>query len=154
VLRFRRLLEAHQRGVTILEGVVRVPQARGLRTPRGTIVNATNIAARSFARRVRGKRDSEMQQTKNGWQWRLGMKVHVGFDAHSKVIYSAVTSTANEAHGKAPAVRDFTNRKCKWKQLNDEAIKSENGNESRIGSRAEHSIGVTKRVFRFQPEIA
>jgi hypothetical protein len=41
-----------------------------------------------------------------------------------------------------------------WKHLNDEAIKAENGNKSRNGSRAEHSIGVTKRVFRFQPEIA
>jgi hypothetical protein len=77
------------------------------------------------------------------------MKVHVGSDAHSNAIHSVVTSKANKADYKAPGVRDFTCRQCKWKHLADAAIKAENRNGSGIGTRAEHSIGVATRVFGF-----
>lgn len=44
----------------------------------------------------------------------------------------------------APNTRDFTNRQCTWKHFIDEAIKAKNSNKSRIRSRVEHSIGVSR----------
>ena len=105
------------------------------------------------------------------------MKAHVGVDSQTKVIHSVVVTPANTAdckvldqllHGaegrvygdqayksegaviraKAPQAKDFTNRQCKWKYI-DEAIKAKNQTKSRIRSRVEHSIGVIKRVFGF-----
>jgi IS5 family transposase len=178
VMRFRHLLEEQQLGVRIFEEVGRVLLKRGLRLSKGTIVDATIIAAPSSTKNAEGSRDPEMHQTKKGNQWHFGMKVHVGVDAQSKVIHSVVTTPANTAdckvlaqllHGeearvygdqayksqrhviraRAPRARDFTNRQCKWKHFIDEAIKAKNRTKSRIRSRVEHSIGVIKRVFGF-----
>jgi transposase, IS5 family len=178
VMRFRHLLEEHRLGVRIFEEVGRVLLKRGLRLSKGTIVDATIIAAPSSTKNAEGSRDPEMHQTKKGKQWHFGMKVHVGVDAQSKVIHSVVTTPANTAdckvlgqllHGqegrvygdqayksqghviraKAHRARDFTNRQCKWKHYIDEAIQAKNRTKSRIRSRVEHSIGVIKRVFGF-----
>jgi len=178
VMRFRHLLEEHQLGAKIFEEVGRVLLKRGLRLSKGTIVDATIIAAPSSTKNAEGERDPEMHQTKKGNQWHFGMKAHIGVDAKSKVIHSVVVTPANTAdskvldrllHGdegrvygdqaykgkgelirtKAPKARDFTNRQCKWKHRIDEAIKAKNRNKSRIRSRVEHSIGVIKRVFGF-----
>jgi len=178
VMRFRHLLEEHQLGARIFEEVGRVLQGRGLRLSKGTIVDATIIAAPSSTKNAEGERDPEMHQTKKGNQWYFGMKAHVGVDAKSKVIHSVVVTPANTAdckvldqllHGdegrvygdqaykgkgqvirtKAPKARDFTNRQCKWKDRIDEAIKAKNHTKSRIRSRVEHSIGLIKRVFGF-----
>ena len=178
VMRFRHLLEAHELGVRIFEEVGRVLLERGLRLSKGTIVDATIIAAPSSTKNAEGSRDPEMHQTKKGNQWHFGMKVHVGVDAQSKVIHSVVTTPANTAdckvlgqllHGqegrvygdqayksqgpviraKAPRARDFTNRQCKWQRFTDAAIQAKNRTKSRIRSRVEHSIGVIKRVFGF-----
>lgn len=179
VMRFRHLLEAHQLGAKLFEEVGRVLLARGLRLSRGTIVDATIIAAPSSTKNAEGSRDPEMHQTKKGNEWHFGMKMHVGVDSQSKVIHSVVVTPANTAdckvlgqllHGeerrvygdqayksqgqviraKAPQARDFTHRQCKWKHFIDEAIKAKNRTKSRIRSRVEHSIGVVKRVFGFR----
>jgi len=179
VMRFRHLLEAHQLGARIFEEVGRVLLARGLRLSRGTIVDATIIAAPSSTKNAEGGRDPEMHQTKKGNEWHFGMKMHVGVDSQSKVIHSVVVTPANTAdckvmgqllHGaerrvygdqayksqgpliraKAPKARDFTHRQCKWQHFIDEAIKASNRAKSRIRSRVEHSIGVIKRVFGFR----
>jgi len=179
VMRFRHLLEAHQLGAKIFEEVGRVLLARGLRLSRGTIVDATIIAAPSSTKNAEGGRDPEMHQTKKGNEWHFGMKMHVGVDSQSKVIHSVAVTPANTAdcqvlgqllHGeetrvygdqayksqgrviraKAPKARDFTHRQCKWKHFIDEAIKAKNRTKSRIRSRVEHSIGVIKRVFGFR----
>ncbi len=178
VMRFRHLLEEIKLGAKIFEEVGRVLQRRGLRLSKGTIVDATIIAAPSSTRNADGERDPEMHQTKKGQQWYFGMKMHAGVDSQSKVIHTAAVTLANTAdcnvmgqllHGqetrvygdqtyksqkeliraKAPKVKDFTNRQCKWKHFLDEAIKAKNQNESRIRARVEHSIGVIKRVFGF-----
>jgi IS5 family transposase len=178
VMRFRHLLEEHRLGREIFEAVGRVLQQRGLRLSRGTIVDATIIAAPSSTKNAEGERDPQMHQTKKGKQWYFGMKVHVGVDSRSKVIHSVVTTPANTAdckvlgdllHGqerrvygdqayksqgeriraKAPKAKDFTHRQCKWKHFTDEVIKAKNRTKSRIRSRVEHSIGVIKRVFGF-----
>ena len=178
VMRFRHLLEEHQLGEKIFAEVNRVLQRRGLRLSKGTIVDATIIAAPSSTKNADGERDPEMHQTKKGQQWYFGMKMHVGVDSQSKVIHSVVVTPANTADckvldqllrgdetrvygdqayksqrqvivAKAPKARDFTNRQCKWKHYIDEALKAKNRNKSRIRARVEHSIGVIKRVFGF-----
>lgn len=69
VMRFRHLLEEHQLGAKIFEEVGRILQARGLRLSKGTIVDATIIAAPSSTKNAEGERDPEMHQTKKGNQW-------------------------------------------------------------------------------------
>jgi IS5 family transposase len=178
VMRFRHLLEARQLGARLFEEVGRVLQRRGLRLSKGTIVDATIIAAPSSTKNAQGERDPEMHQVAKGRQWYFGMKMHVGVDTQSKVIHTVAVTPANTAdckimgqllHGeekrvygdqayksqkaliraKAPKARDFTNQQCKWKHFLDEAIQAKNRNKSRIRARVEHSIGVIKRVFRF-----
>lgn len=179
VMRFRHLLERHKLGERIFEEVGRVLVERGLRLSRGTIVDATIIAAPSSTKNAQGERDPQMHQTKKGNEWHFGMKAHVGVDSQSKVIHSVVVTPANTAdckvldqlllgherrvygdqayksqgeviRAKAPRAKDFTNRQCKWKHFVDEAIKAKNRTKSRIRSRVEHSIGVIKRVFGFR----
>lgn len=179
VMRFRHLLEKHKLGEKIFEEVGRVLMSRGLRVSKGTIVDATIIAAPSSTKNAEGARDPEMHQTKKGNEWHFGMKAHVGVDSQTKVIHSVVVTPANTAdckvmdrllHGqetrvygdqayksqgeviraKAPRAKDFTHRQCRWKHFIDEAIKAKNRTKSRIRSRVEHSIGVIKRVFGFQ----
>ena len=178
VMRFRHLIEEHKLGSKIFEEVGHVLQRRGLRLSKGTIVDATIIAAPSSTKNAEGERDPEMHQTKKGQQWYFGMKMHVGVDSQSKVIHTVAVTPANTAdckvmgqllHGqetrvygdqayksqkeviraKAPKAKDFTNRRCKWKHFLDEAIQTKNRNKSRIRARVEHSIGVIKRVFGF-----
>ena len=56
---------------------------RTLRTPsRGTIVDASIVAAPSSTKNRKGERDPEMHQTKKGNQF-FGMKAHIGVDAES-----------------------------------------------------------------------
>jgi len=178
VMRFRHLLEQHGLGQRIFEEVGRVLMSRGLRMSKGTIVDATIIAAPSSTKNANKERDPEMHQTRKGNEWYFGMKAHVGVDSQTKAIHSVVVTPANTAdckvldqllHGqetrvygdqaykgqteviraKAPKARDFINRQCKWKHFIDEAIKARNRTKSRIRSRVEHSIGVIKRVFGF-----
>ena len=178
VMRFRHLLEANKLGEKMFEEVGRVLMKRGLRLSKGTIVDATIIAAPSSTKNAQGERDPEMHQTKKGNEWHFGMKAHIGVDSQSKVIHSVVVTPANTAdckvmdqlllghetrvygdqayksqgkviRAKAPKAKDFTNRQCKWKHFIDEAIEAKNHTKSRIRSRVEHSIGVIKRVFGF-----
>jgi transposase, IS5 family len=178
VMRFRHLLEEHKLGAEIFEEVGRLLQQRGLRLSKGTIADATIIAAPSSTKNADGERDPEMHQAKKGQQWYFGMKMHLGVDSQSKVIHSVVVTPANTAdckvlgdllrgdetrvygdrayksqreliRAKAPKAKDFTNRQCKWKHYIDDAIKAKNRNKSRIRARVEHSIGVIKRVFGF-----
>ncbi len=77
VMRFRHLLEQHALGQKIFEQVGRVLLRRGLRLSKGTIVDATLIAAPSSTKNVEGRRDPEMHQTKKGNEWHFGLKAHV-----------------------------------------------------------------------------
>ena len=97
VMRFRHLLEEHELGAKIFEEVAAYLQGRGLHVSKGTIVDATIIAAPSSTKNAEGERDPEMHQTKKGKQWYFGMKAHVGVDSQSKVIHSVVATPANTA---------------------------------------------------------
>ena len=64
---------------------------------RGSIVDATIIAAPSSTKNAEGERDPEMHQTKKGNQWHFGMKAHIGVDADSGLVHTVTTTPANEA---------------------------------------------------------
>lgn len=113
LLKFRRLLEQHELTARILAEVNAHLSERGLLMRRGTVVDATIIAAPSSTKNEQGKRDPEMHQVKKGNQWHFGMKMHAGVDADSGLIHSVACTAANEAdvahahellHGRESAV--------------------------------------------------
>lgn len=95
ILRFRHLLEKHDLAVDMLRVVNDLLQAKGLMMKKGTVVDATLIAAPSSTKNASGERDPEMRQTKKGNQWYFGMKAHIGVDAHSGLVHSVAGTAAN-----------------------------------------------------------
>ena len=97
ILNFRHLLEEYDLAEDILAEVNKLLAAKGLLLKRGTIVDATIIAAPSSTKNASGERDPEMHQTKKGNQWFFGMKAHIGVDADSGLVHTVTTTAANEA---------------------------------------------------------
>jgi transposase, IS5 family len=97
ILNFRHLLEENDLAEDILKAVNVHLTRKGLLLKRGSIVDATIIAAPSSTKNVEGKRDPEMHQTKKGNQWHFGMKAHIGVDADSGLVHTITTTAANEA---------------------------------------------------------
>jgi transposase, IS5 family len=97
ILNFRHLLEANDLAPEILRRVNAHLSRKGLLLRRGSIVDATIIAAPSSTKNAEGERDPEMHQTKKGNQWYFGMKAHIGADADSGLVHTVVTTPANEA---------------------------------------------------------
>lgn len=95
ILRFRHLLEKHDLATDMLRVVNDILQAKGLTMKKGTVVDATLIAAPSSTKNAEGERDPEMKQAKKGNQWYFGMKAHIGVDAHSGLVHSVVGTAAN-----------------------------------------------------------
>jgi IS5 family transposase len=140
VCKFRHLLERHDLGRALFEQVHVQLKARGVRMSKGTIVDATIIAAPSSTKNASKQRDPDMHQTRKGQQWYFGMKAHIGVDSKTKLIHAVVATAANVhdatvlpdlLHGDetrvwgdqaykgktavirehAPNARDFTNRR-------------------------------------------
>jgi transposase, IS5 family len=178
VLHFRHLLEQHDLGRALFEQVHMHLEARGVRVSTGTIVDATIISAPSSTKNASGQRDPDMHQTRKGRQWYFGMKAHIGVDSKTKLIHAVVATAANVhdatvlpdlLHGDetrvwgdqaykgqtavirkhAPNARDFTNRRCKYRGVVDEAEKARNRTKSKVRAKVEHCFGVFKRVFGF-----
>ena len=61
----------------------------------GTIVDATIINAPSSTKNAEKKRDPEMHSTKQGNEWRFGMKCHIGVDAGSGYVHTIEVTPAN-----------------------------------------------------------
>jgi IS5 family transposase len=97
ILNFRRLLETNELAPEIFARVNRYLGRKGLLLKRGSIVDATIIAAPSSTKNAEGERDPEMHQTKKGNEWHFGMKAHIGADAESGLVHTVVTTPANEA---------------------------------------------------------
>ena len=97
VLRFRRWLDEHHLARALFEEVLASLAQRGLYLKKGTIVDATLIAAPSSTKNAEGKRDPAMRQTKKGNQWHFGMKAHIGVDAESGLVHTVTATPANEA---------------------------------------------------------
>jgi IS5 family transposase len=71
LLKFRRRIEDKQLGAALFAKVGEVLQAQGLKVGKGTIVDATIIAAPSSTKNEERERDPEMHQTRKGQQWRV-----------------------------------------------------------------------------------
>ena len=97
ILNFRHLLEENDLADDILKLVNAHLAKKGLMLKRGSIVDATIIAAPSSTKNAEGKRDPEMHQTKKGNQWHFGMKAHIAVDADSGLVHTVTTTAANEA---------------------------------------------------------
>jgi IS5 family transposase len=96
ILNFRHLLEQNDLAPEILRVVNAHLTRKGLMLKRGSIVDATIIAAPSSTKNEAGTRDPEMHQTKKGNQWYFGMKAHIGVDADSGLVHTVTTTAANE----------------------------------------------------------
>lgn len=97
ILNFRRIIEENELAPQMLERVNAYLGRKGLMLKRGSIVDATIIAAPSSTKNAEGERDPEMHQTKKGNQWYFGMKAHIGVDTDSGLVHTVVTTAANEA---------------------------------------------------------
>jgi IS5 family transposase len=97
ILKFRRLLEAHDLGAAIFATISMHLERHGLLMRQGTIVDATIIEAPSSTKNKEGARDPEMHAAKKGNQWHFGMKAHIGVDTHSGLVHSVTTTAANQA---------------------------------------------------------
>lgn len=95
VCKFRHRLEAHDLGRQLFERVWKHLEANGLTVSRGTIVDASIIAAPPSTKNRDKARDPDMHQTKKGNQWHFGMKAHIGVDSRNKLIHSVVATAAN-----------------------------------------------------------
>jgi len=95
LLKFRRLLLAHELTKALFEEINAHLTDKGLLMRTGTIVDATIIAAPSSTKNEKRERDPEMHQTKKGNQWHFGMKAHIGVDADSGLVHSVVGTAAN-----------------------------------------------------------
>ena len=97
ILDFRHLLEANDLAPKLLQCVNGHLCDRGMLLKRGTIVDATIIAAPSSTKNAANERDPEMHQTKKGNQWYFGMKAHIGVDVDSGLVHTVTTTPANES---------------------------------------------------------
>ena len=97
ILRFRHLLEQHELAAALFAEVNTVLSEKGLSMKRGSVVDATLIAAPSSTKNQDKQRDPEMSQTRKGNQWYFGMKAHIGVDAESGLIHTVECTTAKVA---------------------------------------------------------
>ena len=97
ILNFRHLLERHGLGDDLLAEITQHLAAQGVRLREGTIVDATIIAAPASTKNRAQQRDPEMHQAQKGNQWSVGMKAHIGVDAHTGLVHSLATTAANVA---------------------------------------------------------
>ena len=75
----------HQLTEAIFAEVATLLEERRLLLKRGTIVDATIIAAPPSTKNAEQERDPEMHQTRKGKQWYFGMKAHMGTDRRGMV---------------------------------------------------------------------
>jgi transposase, IS5 family len=95
LLKFRRLLLEHDLTRSLFEEINAHLSEQGLLMRKGTIVDATIIAAPSSTKNEGKTRDPEMHQTKKGKAWHFGMKAHIGVDAESGLVHSVIGTAAN-----------------------------------------------------------
>ena len=131
ILHFRHLLESHELGADLLREVTAHLSRKGLMLQRGTIVDATIVAAPSSTKNADHARDPEMPQTRKGNQWHFGLKAHIGVDTDSGLVHTVVTTAANEAdvtlvdellHGKETEVHADAGYTGADKRVDDDRI--------------------------------
>ena len=176
ILNFRHLLEANDLAEDILKAVNAHLARKGLLLKRGSIVDATIIAAPSSTKNADGERDPEMHQTKKGNQWYFGMKAHIGVDSRTKLIHSVTATAANVhdsqalpelLHGQetrvwgdaaysgqrevirqhAPKAKSFIQAKAHRHRPLSEEERTRNRTKSKVRAKVEHAFLVIKRIF-------
>lgn len=95
LLGFRHLLEEHGLTKTLFETVNSHRREHGLLLNKGTLIDATILAAPSSTKNKKKARDPQMHQTRKGKQWYFGMKAHIGADADSGLVHTLVGTAAN-----------------------------------------------------------
>jgi IS5 family transposase len=95
LLGFRHLLEEHGLTKTLFETVNSHLRERGLLLSKGTLIDATILAAPSSSKNKQKARDPQMHQTRKGKQWYFGMKAHIGVDGDSGLVHTVVGTAAN-----------------------------------------------------------
>ncbi|MDR4468082.1 MAG: IS5 family transposase [Nitrospira sp.] len=173
---FRHLLETHQVGEQLFARIREYLAKHGLQVSRGTIVDATIVAAPSSTKNRTKERDPEMHQTKKGNQWYFGMKAHIGVDSQTKLIHSVAVTAANVhdsqvlpklLHGQetrvwgdsaysgqrdgirqhAPKAKSFVQAKAHRHRPLSEAERARNRTKSKVRAKVEHAFLVIKRIF-------
>jgi IS5 family transposase len=104
ILRFRHLLEANNLSLQIMATINALLTQRGLLLKKGTVVDATLIAAPSSTKNKDHARDPEMHSSKKAEQMYFGMKAHIGADAESGLVHTVVGTSGN--------VHDVTQGNC------------------------------------------
>lgn len=94
ILRYRHLIEEHQRNEQTLATVNATLTDKGLMLREGTVVDLSLIAAPSSTKSLGGQRDPEMHQTKKGNQWHFGMKFHIGVNGDSGMVHTVLGTPA------------------------------------------------------------
>ena len=94
ICKFRHLLEHQGLAGALLDEINGLLGERGLILRKGTMVDATLIAAPTSTKNAQGKRDPEMSSTKKGNQWYFGMKAHVGVDTAHGLVHTVVGTAA------------------------------------------------------------
>ena len=94
ICKFRHLLERHGLGPALLEEANAHWAENGLTIGRGTIADATIIAAPSSTKNATGKRDPKCTNDE-GPRVAFGMKAHIGMDRKLKIVQSFAVTPAN-----------------------------------------------------------
>ena len=95
LMNFRHLLEAHGLTQAMLAEINGQLREKNLLMSKGTLVDATLIAAPPSTKNRDHARDPQMHQTKKGNQWYFGMKAHIGVDDASGLVHTVVSTAAN-----------------------------------------------------------
>lgn len=95
ILNFRHCLEKHGLFAELFAAINAHIESKGFLMKRGTLVDATLIAAPSSTKNKDKKRDPEMHSTKKGNNYHFGMKAHIGVDVDTGLVHSMAASAAN-----------------------------------------------------------
>jgi len=179
ICKFRHLLEKHDLGAELFCQIDAYLSDRGLKLSRGTIMDATLIAAPTSTKNRDRSRDPQMHSTKKGNQWHFGMKAHIGVDSKTKRIHAVAVTAANvhdsrmlpdllrgdetrvwgdsaysgqsaALRAQAPRARDFTQSKgCRNRRLSD-TQRGRNRNKAKVRAKVEHVFQVMKCRFGYR----
>lgn len=137
ILNFRHLLERHRLTDGLFAAVNEHLRTQGLQISKGTMVDATLIAAPPSTKNAEETRDPEMRQTRKGNQWYFGMKIHVGADVNSGTAHTVTVTAANEA--------DITQLPALLRD-SDEVIFGDAGYDSDSYKRGSRALGLQWKV--------
>ena len=95
VCKFRHPLERNGLATKLFAAVSKYLKDQGMKLSRGTMVDATIIAAAPSTKNRDKARDPQMHQTKKGNQWYFGMKAHIGADEATGLVHTVTTTAAD-----------------------------------------------------------